>query len=278
MDHNKTVAEKPTSDTQNAKELAKTDSDDMELVPKKKKKKHKDTADPPPDTSDIGPGDIVVVNGDTGVEDIGDDEVPKRKKKKRKSEPTVNETNTVSIANAAEMETDDSPAIERVNKKRKQREGDEIGDISGIVAAMNGEEIQGGGDPLVTKKIKRKKKPEGEEGTVGVPPTAVDFEGEEGGEETRVTKKAKKKKCKHKKSDFADGSGSVSKKKRKHEAELDNGGDSVGVEGGVVPAKKHKRVGGLENSGDSGLELLSDGASQTVVKKHKKKHKHQSLS
>ena len=224
-DRDKTVGEKQTLDAQ-AKQLTKTDSDDMEPVPKKKKKKHNETEEEP-DTIDTG--DIMITNGDTGVGDIGDDEVPKRKKKKQKIEPTANETDAVSVANAVEVEGDEPPVIKKVKKKKKQREEEIISDL----------------------------------------PAAIE-EGDD--EDMQIAKKAKKKKRKHKESHSTEDSGDVHGKKRKYEAELDNG--DIDVDGEEVPAKKYKRGRGLENGDDHGLELLSDGGSQTVIKKHKKKHKH----
>ena len=216
-----------------AKELAKSDVVDTEAFPKKKKKKHKETAEPP-DTSDTG--DAVITNGDTGVEDIGDGGVPKRKKKKRVTVPTADETDVVSIANGVEVEGCHSPVAKKAKKKKKQRE-EEGADLPDSAAAT----IEGGGD----------------------------IEG------IQVAKKAKKKKHKHKENESSDESGDVLGKKRKHEGAELNSGD---VDGGVVQAKKHKRGGGLETGtgtcSEHDLELLSDGASQTVVKKHKKKHKH----
>jgi hypothetical protein len=220
------VVEKQTVDAQ-AKELTKTDSDDAELVPQKKKKKHKEPAEPT-DTSDAGDIASMNGNGDAGMEDIrAEDEVPKRKKKKRKIE-LFNETDAVPVANAVEVDSDDAPVMNRVKKKKKQREGDKTGALSDIVSAVEG-----------------------------------------GGEEIQAAKKAKKKKKhKHKENLDTEDSAHVPGKKRNHEAELDN----HGVEGEVVPAaKKHKRstCRGLDNGGDHDIEL------QTVVKKHKKKHKHQ---
>ncbi len=215
-------------DTQ-AKELTKTDSDDTELVPLKKEKKHQEPAEPI-DTSDAGDIAIMNGNGDAGVKDIStEDEVPKRKKKKRKIELlSVNETDAVPVANAVEVESDDAPVIKKIKKKKKQREGDEVGDLQATVAAVEGD-----------------------------------------GEEIQAAKKAKKKKKrKYKENLDTEDSGHVPGRKRNHEAEL----DSLGVEGEVVPvAKKHKRstCRGLDNGGDHDLEL------QTVIKKHKKKHKHQ---
>ena len=147
-DHDKTVAGKQMLDAQ-VKELTKTDSDDTELVPKKKKKRHKETAEPT-DTSDTGdPGDIAVMNGigSTGVEDHVEDEVPKRKKKKRKIEPTADEMDVV------EVESDDPPVVKKAKKKKRRREGDEIDDLTDTLAAIEGES----GETQAIKKVKKKK-------------------------------------------------------------------------------------------------------------------------
>ena len=125
------------------KESTKTDSNDTELVPKKKKKRHKETAEP----SDTG--DTTVLNGieSTGVEDHVEDEVPKRKKKKRKIEPTADEIDAV------EVESEDSPVVKKAKKKKKQREGDETGDLTDTLAAIEGD----GEEMQAIKKAKKKK-------------------------------------------------------------------------------------------------------------------------